>query len=48
MPLPGATVQAKNTSTGVVSVTTPGNDIAQEVGQISLANFEQLREWLSW
>ena len=30
-------------NTGIVSVTTPGNDIAQEVGQISLANFSNPR-----
>ena len=30
-------------SSGIVSVTTPGNDIGQEVGQVSLANFSNPR-----
>ena len=30
-------------SSGIVSVTAPGNDVAQEVGQLSLANFSNPR-----
>ena len=41
--IPADATSINISSSGVVSVTTPGNDIGQEVGQISLANFSNPR-----
>jgi flagellar basal-body rod protein FlgG len=41
--IPADATSINISTTGIVSVTAPGNDIAQEVGQISLANFSNPR-----
>ena len=41
--LPADATSINISTTGIVSVTEPGNDVAQEVGQISIANFSNPR-----
>ena len=41
--IPADATSINISSSGIVSVTTPGNDIGQEVGQLSLANFSNPR-----
>ena len=41
--LPADATSINISTTGIVSVTEPGNDVAQEVGQITIANFSNPR-----
>ena len=41
--LPADATSINISTTGIVSVTAPGNDVAQEVGQINIANFSNPR-----
>jgi flagellar basal-body rod protein FlgG len=41
--IPADATSINISNSGIVSVTTPGNDIAQEVGQLALANFSNPR-----